>query len=264
MRWTVVGCSGSYPGPEAPASCYLLQATGPDPVTSEPREWNIALDLGNGALGFLQRHTDPGRLDAIVLSHLHADHCLDMCGLYVYSKYHPAQRFSRIPVYGPTDTAARLAAAYGLSDEPGMAEQFEFKTLTAGISFTVGPVTLEPQPALHPVEAFGFRITGPSTQSGTAVIAYSGDTDDCQGLRTIAQDADLLVAEAAFVEGRDAERGIHLTGRRAGQVAAESSATQLLLTHIPAWNDPDVAQREATEVYDGQITRATTGLTLEV
>ena len=83
MRLTVVGCSGSFPGPDSPACCYLLEAH------HEGRLLRVLLDLGNGALGSLQRYVDPLMVDAVVLSHLHADHCFDLCGLYVVRKYRP-------------------------------------------------------------------------------------------------------------------------------------------------------------------------------
>ena len=77
MDLTIVGCTGSLPGPSSPASCYLLT------VHDGQRDWRVLLDLGSGALGALQRHTDPLGLDAVVLSHLHPDHCLDLTGLKV-------------------------------------------------------------------------------------------------------------------------------------------------------------------------------------
>ena len=86
VRLTVIGCSGSYPGPDSPASCYLLEQE------HEGRTWRVLMDLGSGALGALQRYVDPLSIDAVLLSHLHADHCLDLCGYYVMRKYHPAAR----------------------------------------------------------------------------------------------------------------------------------------------------------------------------
>src|SRR5580698_10882582 len=79
MRLTIIGCSGSFPGPESPASSYLLEAEG----------FRLVLDLGNGALGVLQRHASLYDIDAVALSHLHADHCLDMCGYWVARRYGP-------------------------------------------------------------------------------------------------------------------------------------------------------------------------------
>ena len=110
MRLTVVGCSGSYPGPDSPASCYLLEAEHDD--GSGPRTWRVLLELGNGALGALHRVVDPLSIDAVLVSHLHADHCLDLCGYYVMRKYHPQGPPPRIPVWGPSDTADRMARAY--------------------------------------------------------------------------------------------------------------------------------------------------------
>ena len=81
MKLPVVGCSGSYPGPDSPASCYLLEQE------HEGRTWRVLMDLGSGALGALQRYVDPLGIDAVLLSHLHADHCLDLCGFYVCLLY---------------------------------------------------------------------------------------------------------------------------------------------------------------------------------
>ena len=120
MRMTVIGCAGSYPGPESAASCYLLEEE------HGGRTWSVLLDLGNGALGSLQRYADASAIDAVFLSHLHADHCLDLCGYYVMRKYHPNGALPRIPVWGPADTARRMAKAYDLDEDPGMNEEFDF------------------------------------------------------------------------------------------------------------------------------------------
>jgi ribonuclease BN (tRNA processing enzyme) len=79
VRLTVIGCSGSFPGPDSPASCYLVESGG----------FRLLLDLGNGALGALQRHVGLYDIDAVCLSHLHADHCLDLCAYYVARTFHP-------------------------------------------------------------------------------------------------------------------------------------------------------------------------------
>ena len=98
MRLTIVGCAGSFPGPDSAASCYLVEAD-----DDAGRRWRVLLDLGSGALGPLQRHLPLADLDAVLLSHLHPDHCADLCGLYVALRYNPAGRPERrLPVYGPT------------------------------------------------------------------------------------------------------------------------------------------------------------------
>ena len=84
MRLTVIGCTGSFPGPNSPASCYLLTAT-----DRHGRTWRVLMDMGNGALGVLQRHINLADIDAILISHLHPDHCIDLSGLHVAVKWDP-------------------------------------------------------------------------------------------------------------------------------------------------------------------------------
>jgi ribonuclease BN (tRNA processing enzyme) len=135
MRLTVIGCSGSYPGPESSASCYLVESE------HNGRTWRILLDLGSGALGSLQRFASAMDIDGVFLSHLHADHCLDLCGYYVMRKYHPKGALPKIPVYGPVDTARRMAKAYDLDEDPGMSEEFDFISWGA-TSVSFGPFTI--------------------------------------------------------------------------------------------------------------------------
>ena len=251
MRLTVVGCSGSFPGPESPASCYLLEAA------HEGRPWRVVLDLGSGAFGDLQRYADPLAVDAVLLSHLHADHCLDLTGFYVARKYHPTGPQPRIPVWGPVGTADRMARAYDLPDDPGMHEEFEF--LVYDGPFDLGPFRVEPIPVAHPVPAFGLRITADGHTLG-----YSGDTGPCVGLDEVASGVDLLLAEASF-RARDTNPvDLHLTGADCGSAATKGSAARLVLTHVPPWHDPQVALDEARTTYDGDIVLARRGSVFEL
>lgn len=256
MKLTIVGMAGSFASPASPASCYLLQAD-----DAAGRTWSIVIDLGSGSMGALQQVVDPFEVDAVALSHMHPDHFADVCGYYVYLKYHPERGTERdparppVPVYGPAEAQRRIAESYGLPDDESMAGQFDFRTWTPGTTTQVGPFTIEPFAVEHPIPAYGLRVTGPSTLApGTSTtLAYTGDTDLCDAIFALAQSVDLLLAEAAFVEGRDEATGIHLTGLRAGKVAAEAGVGRLLLTHIPAWNDPAVSVAEARTVYDGPV-----------
>jgi ribonuclease BN (tRNA processing enzyme) len=254
MRLTVLGSAGSFPSADSAASGYLVQAEDAD-----GRTWSVLLDLGNGALGALQRYGDATQLDAIALSHLHSDHVADLAVLHVLRRYDPAGALPPVPVFGPVGTDDRLMQ---LSGSDGPSEQFSVSVWEAGVDVVVGPLTLTPVPVEHPIPTFGLRVVGPSDAdpARTVSLSYSGDTDECPGLDALATDVDLLLVEAAYVEGRDDElRGIHLTGRRAASAAARGGARRLLLTHIPAWNDPAVTVAEAGAVYDGPIELATPG-----
>lgn len=249
MRLTVVGCSGSYPGPESPASCYLVQAE------HEGRTWSILLDLGNGSLGALHRYVDPLAVDAVFLSHLHADHCIDMTSYYVLRKYHPDGEQVPLPVWGPRRTSRRLARAYDLPKKPGMREEFVFhRHRPDEPPVQVGPFSVQPVAVDHPVESYGFRIA-----ADDRVLGYSGDTGPCAGLDRIAEGADLFLVEASFLGDRPNPPSLHLTGAEAAGAAARGGAARVLLTHVPPWHEPEVVLAEARTAYDGPMELARAG-----
>jgi ribonuclease BN (tRNA processing enzyme) len=249
---TVIGNSGSYPGPDSAASCYLVTAS------DDEREYNILLDLGNGALGSLQKHVDPALIDAIFFSHLHADHCMDLCGYYVLRKYHPDGAMPQIPVWGPKGTARRMSRAYGLSKDPGMCEEFDFRRFPDK-PIKLGPFTITAKKVAHPVRAYSLRV-----EANGRVLAYSGDTGTCQALIDNSQDADLFLCEASFLESGDNPPDLHLTGAEAAQMAEAAGVGHLLLTHIPPWHDANQVLGEAKAVYDGSIELAEVGRTYEI
>ena len=251
----MVGCAGSFPGPDGPASCYLLTAE------QAGRTWQVLLDLGSGALGALQRHTDPMTLDAVLLSHLHPDHCMDLTGLHVMRSHHPAgPPGARLPVHAPVGAAERLARAHGVGVPTSVEDNYAFTDLRCREDFSIGPFRVTPFRVRHPVEAYGFRV-----ESNGATLAFTGDTDSCPELLPLMADADLVLTDAAFIEGRDAGRGVHLTGRRAAQAAVQAGGVQrLMLTHLPSWNDPDVCHAQAAEVWPGEVELARPGMVIDL
>jgi ribonuclease BN (tRNA processing enzyme) len=252
MRLTVIGSSGSYPGPESSASCYLLEAE------HDGRTWRVLLDMGNGSLGSLQRYSDASAVDAVFISHLHADHCLDLCGYYVMRKYHPGGALPRIPVWGPEHTARRMAKAYDLDESPGMNEEFEFIPYGPD-AVHCGPFRVTVRRVVHPVTAYALRV-----EAGGRALAYSGDTGPCHSLADTARDADLFLCEASFMEGVPNPADLHLTGADAGRTAAAAGSRRLLLTHIPPWHDPEKVLAEAMGTYDGPVELARPGATYDV
>jgi ribonuclease BN (tRNA processing enzyme) len=245
VQVTVIGWAGSFPSSASPASCYLVDADG----------FRLVLDLGNGALGALQQYTALTDVDAICISHLHADHCIDMLSYSVFQNYHPAGQRPRIPVYGPAGSTDRLAQALG-SHTMGIEQAFDVTTLTPG-TIRVGPLTITTARMRHPVETFGFRI-----EHGGEALAYSADTGPCDELVTLARDADVLLAEASFTDAPDLPPDLHLTAREAGEHAAAAGAGELVLTHLVAWNDPVASLEQAATSYGGPIRLASSGLRL--
>ena len=245
MHVTVVGCAGSFPGPDSPASCYLLEAEG----------FRLVLDLGNGALGALQRHTELFGVDAICVSHLHADHCVDLGAYWVARQYTADGPQPAIPVYGPRGTAERVAG-FGGESIAAVQARFAFHDLAPG-PVEIGPFRVTADHVNHPVETFGFRV-----EHGGWRLAYSADTGESDALVRLARDADLLLCEASFPAGPDIRPDLHLTARQAAAHAARAGAGQLVLTHLVPWNDPDRTLAEAAGSYQGPLSLATSGLVL--
>lgn len=245
----MIGCSGSVPGPDSPASSYLVSADG----------FNLVLDLGNGALGVLQRHVRIADIGAVAITHLHADHCLDLCGLYVAAKYSPAAPLGRrIPVIGPPGTAERMAAAYDLPVDPGMTHEMDF--IDWKPEQEIGPFTVRTSPVAHPVEAYAVRIE----HDGKALV-YSGDTGQCANLIELSRGADVLLCEAAMRDGDpDNPPDLHLTGSEAGEVATRSGAGRLIVTHVPPWYDRETQAAAARTTYSGPVDPAQPNTTYDV
>jgi ribonuclease BN (tRNA processing enzyme) len=219
--------------------------------------FRVVVDMGHGSLGALQRHTRLDAIDAIVLSHLHADHCIDLTALHVAHRYGPYSFAGPLPVYGPTNTAEHLAAASGMTSAKPLAESFAFRDLSSAAA--VGPLRLRAERVAHPIEGYAVRF-----EAEGVALTYSGDTGPCSALNELSREVDVLLAEASFVHGSDNARDLHMTGRQAGEAARDAGARRLVITHIPPWHDPRTAQAEASEVFDGTIDVATAGMVVQV
>ena len=232
MRLTIVGCSGSGPGPRSPASCYLVEHDG----------FRLLLDLGNGSFGVLQGLVDPATIDALYLSHLHADHCLDVAPFVVWHRYSGRSRGRPVPLYAPAGADRRLAAAY-YGDGAPLEDVFDFTVLT-GAPLAMGPFSVSTTRTAHPVECHAVRLTA----DGRSLV-YTGDTGASAAVVELARGADVLLAEAAHPDVPGLPRDLHLTGREAGEHAAAAGVGRLLVTHVPPWGDPAAQLASARAVF---------------
>lgn len=246
MKLTVVGCSGSFPGPDSPSSCYLL----------EHDDRRILLDLGNGALGPLQKYTDIQGIDAVLISHLHVDHFVDLCSYHVARKYRPGTPAGPVPIYGPSATGARVAAAYGSARVSDLAGELDFRLLDG--EFELGPFKIRTSSMVHPVESYAIRV-----EAGGRSVTYSGDTGFTPELASAASNTNLALFEASFLSAGHNPPGLHLTAAEAGELARRAQAERLILTHLVPWNNQQEVHEEAATVF-GDCELATPGLTTEV
>ncbi len=247
MKLTVLGCSGSVPGPDSPGSGYLIEADG----------YRLVLDLGHGAYGALQRYVSPADVDAIVVTHLHADHCIDLTayivGLrYGLEGYRVRGPEGRIPLIGPSGTRDRLEAAYDpLARKLGLHELFSFATPASG---ELGPFALSFAQVNHPIPTTAVRIT-----YGDRTLVYSGDTGESDALVSLAHGADVLLCEASFGPDDEYVPDLHLTGKQAGEHADRAGVDRLIVTHVPPWGSRQEAADEAAGAFHGPVEIALPG-----
>ena len=248
MRLTVLGCSGTFPGPDSPCSGYLVEHDG----------FRLVLDLGNGALGALQRHCGVLDVDAVWISHLHADHCIDLVAWSYARRFHPTGVPPRLPVHGPPGLQDRVRASFESPPADGLDDVFAYEVLTVG-TCTIGPFSVTTARTEHPVEAYAVRL-----EAGGSSLVYSGDTGATPALVELARDCDLLLCEASWPSEPVPPPGIHLTGREAGEHAARAGAGRTVLTHLMPYADPGTVLAEARERYAGPLELARGGAVYEV
>lgn len=242
MRLTVLGCSGSVGGPGAACSGYLLTV---------PDHRPVLVDCGPGVLGELQRVADPSDVD-VVLSHLHADHCLDLPAMLVWRRYAPTPATELASLYGPAGTALRIGAASsefaGQIDDIG--DTFDTHEWIDDMEITLGGIVIDPIRVDHPPATFGLRFTGPQGQ----VVAYSGDTGPCDAVVDVAADADIFLCEASWTHA-PSERPphLHMSGIEAGEVATKANAKSLAITHVAPWSDAEAILAEARTTFSGPV-----------
>ena len=249
MRLTVLGSSGTYPATGNPASSYLVSAGGA----------HVWCDAGPGSFLALRDHIDPSDLEAIVITHEHPDHCLDVLTALHTLTYGPDQ-VRGLPLLAHASVLRRLEAFLDAGTGHPFFNTFAVTELGAGSSRPLGELTLDAIEMDHSVPTLGFRFA-----SGDRSIFYTGDTGPGGTWIAKVGPVDLMLSEASF-QGAPPTDGYtrHLTAGQAGEIAARTGATRLLLTHIPPHLDPMVSVKEAEITFGRTVMVAVPGTIHEV
>lgn len=246
---TVLGASGSYPGAGRASSGYLVEGGGV----------RVLLDLGSGCLANLfsvlaGRAVPPvspdeadahllDAVDAVVLSHEHPDHWMDLSGMRVALRYGSGR--SGVPLH-LTEGTLDLAVRFG-ELEP----TFVPNVVRDGDVVAVGGLTFRFAATDHYVPTLACRVEG-----GTSSMAYSADTGPGWSMRSLGPPVDLALVEASHLQGDEARGVLHLSARQAGAVATEAGARSLVLTHLVPGVDREASLAEAAGAFDGPIASA--------
>jgi ribonuclease BN (tRNA processing enzyme) len=254
MRVRVVGSSASVPRPGRACSCHLVRARGT----------NVLLDMGTGALANLRLVVDYPDLDAIVITHMHADHFLDLIPLRYGLKYGPLLRDDRMPVWLPPGGEAQLRAlartfsAEGPSDF--LDEVFDVNEYDPDAPLEIEKLTVTFAKTVHYIDAYAVRVE----RDGVSVC-YSGDTAPCASVERLARGCSLFLCEAAL--GLASETGPlrgHLSAVEAGEMAQRAGARRLLLTHYGTEFAAGELEDAARSVYHGPCAVADDGTELTI
>jgi ribonuclease BN (tRNA processing enzyme) len=234
MRLDVIGAGPAYTDRAgATGSAYLLRSG----------ETSILLDLGQGSFPRLAGILDPADLDAVLISHLHPDHWVDLVPLRHYLRWERPGR--RVRVIGPDALAERLDA---LHDQPGFsAASLAIEPLAAG-AMRIGPFEIDAVRVTHTDSSFGVRVS-----VGQDGLVYSGDCGRAEDLDALVRPGDTLLCEVSFGAGPIAPGAAHLDGPAVGALARRTSASHVLLTHIQMGFDRAATIASVRAQFDGPI-----------
>jgi ribonuclease BN (tRNA processing enzyme) len=249
LTLTVLGCNGSGPAPDAPASGYFVQSA----------TTTLWMDAGTGTFMRLADIMDPAALDAVAISHLHADHCADLFGLIHYVLYRTG-RPEQLPVFVPPGAVGKIAAFLDADDDHPLWSVFAFDEVEDGGVRHVGDMTLLFAATTHSVPTNAIRV-----ESEGASLVFSGDTGPGGGFPWLAHGAAVVLAEAALSGNRDeGAYPYHLSGAEVGQIAKEAGASRLIVTHLaPTLPEAEIVE-QAAAVFEGPTEGATPGLRISI
>lgn len=244
----VLGGSGTFPAPGSACSGYLFK-------TANTRLW---IDCGPGSFGNLQRHVKPADLTAIVLSHLHLDHVVDLYPFLYALRYAPDHgEPAGLPVYAPPGAPEFLGGLLG--GDPTFGGYLSFVEIDVKLIPDIGDFELRFCRTRHPVECYAVRATADSR-----TVVYTADTGPSRPVVDFAWGANLLIAEASLQKTTKEQQEVHMTAGEAGEMAFQCQVAHLLLTHLVPGLDPTVSKEMAAREYRGEIDVAADNLRILV
>jgi len=230
---TVLGCDGSYPGPDGAGSGYLIRVG----------ETSVVVDAGPGTFAVLQTVIDPVEIDAVVITHHHPDHWTDLLAIDAQARV--GRRRRPIPVYAPAQVSEVVTA-----DKTPM---LDWRTVTDGDRAGIGEASFAFHRTAHALETLAARIDGAGRAMG-----YCADSGPEWSPEVLGHGLDLLLYEATYTVEHEGTAQ-HMSGRQAGIAAREAGAKRLVITHRWPTVDADAVAAEAEAAFGGPVEQASIG-----
>ena len=231
----MLGCSGSFGAPGGGACSGYLVREGSTSV------W---VDCGNGTFGHLQEHLAIDDLTAVVLTHGHPDHCVDIYGLHVLLRYGLGRE--NLPVFAPEGLEKFL-----LSLVSDWGNAFDWRAVGDGDAAKIGDLSLKFSRTDHPPPTYAVEATSLDNRR----LIYTADTGPDWGVDAFEPGADLVLSEATYLHA-NRPAPIHLSARQAGEAARAARAQRLILTHLWPRIDPAISSEEGAEAFGDSVTLA--------
>lgn len=245
MRLRVLGSSGGYPAPGNPNTGFLLEH-------GAAKLW---LDAGTGTFANLQKHIAINEITAVLITHGHPDHFVDVIPAF-YARHYGGLGEPGLPFYSPEGFTNVLSLLVSEDGGDVMGETYDFQTLVDGDRVQVGPFDVRAFEMKHVgVNALGYRI-----EAGGAVFAYTGDTGPSETVVEMARGADVLMSEASYQDSSNL-LPFHLSARQAAEHAKRAGVGRLVLTHLVPTLDASISLAEARSAFDGPVEIAEQGMT---
>ncbi|MEA2554740.1 MAG: hypothetical protein QOI60_71 [Actinomycetota bacterium] len=248
MELTVLGASGTWPGPGQANCGYLVSHDGS----------HLWMDAGSGTFANLQRHIQIDDITAVLISHGHADHFVDTVSAF-YARHYGGLGKPGLPFYSPPDFVEEACLLVSEGGLDVMRQAFAFTDAEAGDVFDVGPFHI----SVFPMEHIGVQAVGYRIEADGVVLAYSGDTGPAPAVVELARDADLFLCEATYQEA-SRKFPFHMSAAQAGEHATAAGAKRLLLTHILPTLDPHISGVEGASTFAGPVDVAREGAVVEI
>lgn len=242
----MLGSSCSIPRPNRACSSYLIEGAG----------HKVVVDLGTGAFANLREHAAYDAVDAIVISHMHADHFVDVIPMRYALKYGANGRKAKMPLWLPPDGEAmlrRLVSAFAPEgDGDFLSEVFDVRTFDPNGILRLGDATLRFAQTRHYVETFAVRF-----EAGGTSLTYSADTAPEENVVRLARNSDLFLCEASLLRN-EVEPGVrgHSSPLEAAQMAQDAAVGSLMLTHYSDGQSAEDMMEAARMVYSGPVSCA--------
>lgn len=241
---TVLGSCGAWPEPGRACAGFLLVHEG----------FRVVLDLGYGTAPRLLEQCPDGQVDAVVVTHEHPDHCVDVSALGRVRHYRLPDA-PKLPLHCTPGVLRRLEA---LEPRPHPTTIFDVHEL--GPPREIGPFRLTAFLLPHHQPNYGVRLTAPGL-----TVAYTGDCGPSPLLAELARDADLFISDATLQGPPPDETPRQLlTAGEAGYWAERAGARRLLLTHFWPGSDRTVSVAEARQEFSGEVLAAEEGAHLRL